>query len=52
MLANNLGNPADIDFAYPTGQVGVPESSAGTNRVTLVDDDGCSGSMFYADFER
>jgi len=50
VLANNLGNPADIDFAFPKGQVGVPESSAA--RVTLVDDDGCSGSLFYADFER
>ena len=50
VLANNLGNPADIDFAFPKGQVGVPESSQA--RVTLVDDDGCSGSLFYADFER
>ena len=50
VLANNLGNPADIDFAFPKGQVGVPEASAA--RVTLVDDDGCSGSLFYADFER
>lgn len=50
VLANNLGSPADIDFAWPKGQVGVPESSQA--RVTLVDDDGCSGSLFYADFER
>ena len=50
VLANNLGNPADIDFAFPKGQVGVPEANQA--RVTLVDDDGCPGSLFYADFER
>ena len=50
VLANNLGNPADIDFAWPKGQVGVPESSQ--NKVTLIDAPGCDGSLFYADFER
>lgn len=50
VLANNLGNPADIDFAWPKGHVGVPESNQ--NKVTLVDTPGCEGSLFYADFER
>lgn len=50
VLANNLGNPADIDFAWPTGQVAVPESSLA--RVTLIDTPGCTGSLFFADFER
>lgn len=50
VLANNLGNPADIDFALPEGHVAVPETS--TNRVSLVDTPGCTGSLFYADFER
>ncbi len=48
-VANGLSNPADIDFAWPHGQIAVPES--GANRVTLVND-ACAGSLFYSDFER
>lgn len=49
VLANNLGNPADIDYTKASGQIAVPESSFA--RVTLVDT-ACEGSLFGGDFER
>ncbi len=49
VLANNLGNPADIDFSMVRGHIAVPESSG--NRVTLVDT-ACEPALFANDFER
>lgn len=51
VVANNLGSPADIDFAWPLGHIAVPESGA-ANTVSFAPTSQCSGSLFYADFER
>ena len=51
VVANNLGSPADIDFAWPLGHIAVPESGS-ANTVSFAPTGQCAGSLFYADFER
>ena len=51
VVANNLGSPADIDFAWPRGHIAVPESGS-ANTVSFAPTAQCPGSVFYSDFER
>jgi hypothetical protein len=49
-IGQALGNPGDIDFAGPRGEVAVPEITG--ERITFVPIPECEASLLFGDFER
>ena len=49
VVTNGLANPADIDYDWVSGNIGVPQTS---NNTVSFHASGCEPAMFASDFER